>query len=251
MYFPQASSGDETLAAMLGAAGAVGRSEGRTRAATLSCIEASICSRLSDVAPALAPKFGLGIVYQGKVSIAQPDYTASCQAAQAAGAQILVIAADANSLQRVARSCSSVSYRPLYVTGGSVALPSLTADAQLDGLVVGMNVMPPMVTSNNAVVEFQNALKQFAPGLQVSAGAITGWVSAKLFEFAAQALPQPPTSQSILDGLWSIKDNDLGGLTQPLTFTRGQAAPRILCYWLMQIKGGQYMTPDGGKRVCV
>jgi hypothetical protein len=77
-----------------------------------------------------------------------------------------------------------------------------------------------------------------------------GWVSANLLEVAAQNLPDPVTSQSILKGLWAMKNNDLGGITAPLTFHQGAANPQPMCYWGVQIHNGGWTTIDGGARFC-
>lgn len=37
---------------------------------------------------------------------------------------------------------------------------------------------------------------------------------------AASTMPEPPTSEAVLNGLWSLHDEPLGGLTRPSTFIR-------------------------------
>jgi branched-chain amino acid transport system substrate-binding protein len=93
-------------------------------------------------------------------------------------------------------------------------------------------------------------MARYAPGVPVDSNVMVGWTAAKLFEAATQHLAEPPTSASILDGLWSVQDNDLGGLTYPMTFTRDQNAPHVFCYWLMMIKDGQFVIPNDGQRAC-
>jgi branched-chain amino acid transport system substrate-binding protein len=157
---------------------------------------------------------------------------------------------DPNSIERIAKACSSIGYHPLYFTGGPLATPSLAADSQTEGLVdVSFNV-PFNQTSNAAVAAMQAALKQYAPGLHPSTGAMAGWVAALLFQTAAQHLSEPPTSQSILQGLWSLKNNDLGGTTQPLTFTQGQNATPQICFWTLQIHAGGFAPVGSPGRVC-
>ncbi len=60
----------------------------------------------------------------------------------------------------------------------------------------------------------------------------------------------PTTSQAILNGLWTIRNNDLGGTTYPLTFVNGQDAPEQLCGWLVEIVDGQFTSPDDSSKVC-
>jgi branched-chain amino acid transport system substrate-binding protein len=251
MYFPQATQANPLIASTIAAAGDFGRAKGMTKLGAISCIEASACSSIYAFLPQYASKFGLDLVYRGQVSIAQPDYTANCQAAHAANAQIFWYGLDPNSIERAARSCTSINYHPLPFAASSTVVVGMATDPDLDGMGFAMQVLPWMITSNPGIVQYQNALRQYAPGLQPDGGTIVGWVSAKLFELATTNLPDPPTSQGVLDGLWQIKNNDLGGLTQPLTFTKGQAAPQVECYWLAQLKGGQFLSPDGAQRHCL
>jgi branched-chain amino acid transport system substrate-binding protein len=250
MYFPQASSGDLIWGVFFGAGDYLARAGGKSKVGVIHCVEVAACSRAQALGPAYAKKFGFSLVYNGSASLAQPDYTANCQAAANAGVQIFLVGMDQNSLERVERSCAGVNFHPGFAVPGSVASLQMTSDAGLEGLGAGLNVLPWFATSNPGIVEFQNVLRQFAPGLRPDAASVTGWVSAKLIERATKNLSDPPTSQSILDGLWSIKDDDLGGLTSPLTFTRDQNAAPVLCYWIAQIKGGQWISPNGGRRTC-
>jgi branched-chain amino acid transport system substrate-binding protein len=56
-----------------------------------------------------------------------------------------------------------------------------------------------------------------------------GWVATQLFEDAAANVPDPTTSHAILNGLWTIRNDDLGGTTYPLTFVEGEATPEQYC----------------------
>ncbi len=44
-------------------------------------------------------------------------------------------------------------------------------------------------------------------------------------------MPDQPSSRAVLERLWRVKGNDLGGMTASLTFTENQNAPRIACSW--------------------
>jgi len=59
-----------------------------------------------------------------------------------------------------------------------------------------------------------------------------------------------PTSASILAGLWSLKNETLGGLAMPLTFTKDQIAPRPICWWALIIRGGTYQNSGDGTVRC-
>ena len=249
MFFPQASSADLFIETGIAVAASFGKSAGK-KLATISCVEVYACSRLYELAPQLAAKHGLDIVYRGQASLAAPDFTAQCQSAQSAGAKLLIVGMDSNSVERVARSCNTVNYRPQYILYTSAASAGVASNPLLDGVGVGMNVLPWVTASHPGIAEFRRVLKQHAPGLPLDPTPTTAWVSAKLFERAARKLPEAPTPQSILDGLWSIANEDLGGLTMPLAFSRDANAPPVLCYWTIQVNAGQYSAADSGQRTC-
>jgi branched-chain amino acid transport system substrate-binding protein len=77
-----------------------------------------------------------------------------------------------------------------------------------------------------------------------------GWVAAKLLEKAAARMSEPPTSEAILKGLWSIKNDDLGGLAYPLTFNENQTATPQSCWFNVAVKKGSWISPDGFKVNC-
>jgi branched-chain amino acid transport system substrate-binding protein len=250
MFFPQVPSGDILLKALLGSLATQARAQGQIKLGTINCIEVPLCSRLYTVGPVFAPSVGLNLVYRGQASLVTPDFTSECQAAQGAGVQLLFVMLDSNSFQRVGRSCATVNYHPILATGTSIATPSMATDSHLEGALIGMNFVP-WTLNTPSLSEYRSALKQFAPNLPIAPITLVGWISAKLFQTAAQHLTEPPTSASLLAGLWSLKGDDLGGLTIPLTFTQGQNAPQTLCWWSVeQIKNGQYATPYGGQRTC-
>jgi branched-chain amino acid transport system substrate-binding protein len=250
VYFPQITTGDPALAGFVAAGAAVGKPQGKTQLASITCIEVALCSDLYKQAPALAQHYGVNLVYRGQASLTQPDFTSICQAAQQAGANLVAAGMDTNSIVRILKACQSIGYHPLYFTGGPLATPGLAADSQAEGLVDVSYNIPFIRTDHPAVAAMQAALKQYAPGVQPSTGTMAGWVAGTLLQTAAQHLAEPPTSQSLLQALWAIKNNDLGGITEPLTFAQGQNATPQVCFWTMQIHAGGFAPVGSPNRVC-
>ena len=251
MLFPQGTSGLDVFGATFSAVASVEHPKGHTKMATLSCVEASLCSQIFSLAPELTKRYGFDLVYRAQGSLAQPDYTANCQAAKDAGAQVFYAGLDSNSVKRLARSCASINYRPTFAIANLVTLPELANDPLLDGLISAQNTAPWTGTSIAGVAEFVQALRRYAPGHAPSSAGMAGWTAAKVFELAASKVKDTPTSQQILEGLWAIQNNDLGGITAPLTFKKGASSnPLPLCYWITQIKGGKFVSPNGSQRVC-
>jgi len=253
MHFPQSSSGDFALLAAIAGGATLGKPKGFTRLATFACVEVPICSRLTQIAPDGAKQFGLQLVYQFSGSLAQPDYTSACLQARDAKANLIVAAFDPNSFSRLARSCEAVSYKPFYATGGPVANNDILKDPRLDGMAIGLSVIPQSVTGNTQADAFRTTMAQYAPGVPIDSAGFTGWVSAQMFARAVRDVPRTGTvtSAQVLEGLWSLGGDDLGGITMPLRFTKGQPAPKVFCYFVGQVSGGKLVAPDNGVRRCV
>jgi branched-chain amino acid transport system substrate-binding protein len=77
------------------------------------------------------------------------------------------------------------------------------------------------------------------------------WAAGLLFEAAAQAghLGDNPTPAQVLDGLYALKGETLGGLTAPLTFKKGKATS-LPCWFYYQVKDGKFTTPFGEHPTC-
>ena len=128
-------------------------------------------------------------------------------------------------------------------------LPEHTKNPDLQGAFIPVNIAPWFLDTP-AVEEYREAMAEFAPDLEPSAGSIIGWTAGKLFERAAQELAEPPTTESVLDGLYSIEDEDLDGLTHPLTFTPGEPATPSVCWFNVRIEDNEFVSPDDGERHC-
>ncbi|GAA0603425.1 hypothetical protein GCM10009547_01240 [Sporichthya brevicatena] len=253
MYFPQATSGPDIFEATF--ASVAGVAAPKKKIATISCIEAALCSGVYALAEQFTERHGLELTYRGQVSITQPDYTASCQNAKTSGAEVFYVGTDTASLQRVGRSCQSIGYKPVFATTHVVGAPYLVKDATMEGLIVSQSVIPWFATQNPEVKRYQDTLARYAPGIAPSAASIMGWVAAQVFAKGLSGAPttnltQQQASQALLEGLWKIKDDDFNGTTAPLTFKKDQIAAKRLCYWSVQIKGGKFISPDNFKRNC-
>jgi branched-chain amino acid transport system substrate-binding protein len=193
-----------------------------SRVGAMACIEVPFCSGWNDRAAEAARLAGLQLVSTQGVSLAQPDYTSACITARDRQSQMLVLGIDSNSMIRIQRSCRSVGLDVPNIGPGSAYATDAASKADLDGAwaASGVRFGTP---DHPAYAEMLRTVRQYAPSIRSLApnGAI-GWVAAKVFELAAQGVSDDPTSDEILEGLWKIQNNDIGGLTKPLTFRRDQ-----------------------------
>jgi branched-chain amino acid transport system substrate-binding protein len=245
MYFPQHSSREALFSTWVDTVAARARTLGKNKVGLLYCVEANDCATYDKVFRNEAKQAGLELVYEAKATITQPDYTAECLSARNAGAQLVTMILDSNSVGRVASSCHRQGYDPQYVIGAAVALDRFKDDPLLADLTAATSVFPYFETGTPATDEFQAAVRSLGRGLTYGVGLATGWTAGKLLEKATKALPEPPTSAAVLAGLWSIHNDTLGGLTGPLSFTENQPAKPFVCGWHIQISKGAWVTPDG------
>ena len=210
------------------------------------CIEAPACTYIRDyTVNGGAARAGEELVYQSQISLTQPDFTAQCLGAQSAGAQVIFLAMEANSILRVAASCSRQNYHPFYVA------TSAQTTSDLEGFFATAQDFPYMVGNTPATAQFQQAVQQYAPGLRLSGATTIAWASGQMLaKVAAARIGAQPASQDILDGLWTIHNETLGGLTPPLTFVKNQPTPPVSCYYLIELKGGRWTSPSGDTYAC-
>jgi len=244
MFFPQLSSDPILGFTTAHAMGDVLVPQGKKKVALLYCVEIQGCSNLAN--PRGFQEAGFDIVYRASVSLAQPDFTAQCLGARNAGAESVAMFFDTQSVPRVADNCASVGYKPVFGMPGQIAVDGHLKNPNLDGAVIGFPTASWFDTKIPAIAEFKSAMAKFAPGVVVDGSAVTGWAAGKLLERAGRNLGAP-TSQALLDGLWSIQDDDLGGITAPLTFhkdAKNNGEDMKLCYWIVQIKSGKWNGGD-------
>jgi branched-chain amino acid transport system substrate-binding protein len=191
-------------------------------------------------------------------SITQSDYTAECQNAKNAGVQLLVMALDGASVQRLVRSCMQIGYTDfIYSAIGIAVNVALAADQNVAKFAgyLGATTQPFTATDAPAVAAFRAAMARYAPGSPLDGSALYAWAGGKMIEAALAHVPEartkPVTSQMVLEGLHSLKDETLGGLVAGLTFTAGKAATGGSCYYIVSLEGGKFGAPFGGRKRCL
>jgi ABC-type branched-subunit amino acid transport system substrate-binding protein len=251
MHFPPSPLSTPLYQAWMASAAQQLVPEGKTKMAIVTCQEAYSCEDMMAVwAGGYAKQVGFDVVYRGRASVAQPDYTAECLNSQSAGANVLLVVFDGASVNRFVNSCTRQGYRPTIVYVQHTVFPNQLEMPGFEGAVVGAQVFPWFASDTPATAEFQEAYRRYAPNTVPFGASAVGWVAAKLFERAAAGMPEPPTAAAVLEGLWSIKGDNLGGLTYDLTFTRGQPAPKRACWFPVRIRNHKFVAPDGTRIQC-
>jgi branched-chain amino acid transport system substrate-binding protein len=251
MFFTQIIAGEVAIEATTASYARSAKAANMTKMGLVTCSDGvQVCEDTARSVPRYASKYGVQLAYQGKASLAAPDFTANCLAARNAGVQILYLALDANSYQRFGRSCTSVDYHPKYGVAQPVMLAELARDPNLQGSPGVSYTAPFFYDANPAIAEFHRAMSQYAAGAALTGSASLGWSAAKLLQAAARRLSAIPTSADILEGVWALNGEDLGGLTAPLRFRRDGPTVPPVCYWQVVVADNSYKSPDNGTRHC-
>lgn len=247
MLFPQGPAGPSLYAAL--AKGAA--TTGKKKLGLVYCAEAQVCQGVYQTLfrDGAVQKAGMEPTYSVQASLTQPDFTAECLQARNRGVEVLVVMMDANSVGRVADSCTRQSFRPAYVSGGLIVTSQLASNANLDGLLSVMPTFSWVASGTPATDEYQQALKQLAPNLTPSASTSAVWASGQLFA-TAMGLRSDETPAGILHGLWQIRGESLGGLVVPLTFEANKPAPPVDCYFITQARERKWVAFNDGRPSC-
>jgi len=247
VLFPVGTTFNETMDGTLRESHA----ENATKVGIIACVEAATCDVQAQHIKDASPRFGEEVVYTARTSLAQPDFTAQCLGAQQAGAQVIWIGMEANSAERLANSCARQNYHPLWITG-AIATTNREADLPaLDGLLAPASTFPAMLTGGlPGITAYQEAIHQYAPNLELSGATSMVWTAGELLKKAMANVGPQPTTDAIFKGLWSMKNETVGGLTPPVTYVANQGTPPISCYFVVQIKGGKWSAPKGSVYQC-
>jgi branched-chain amino acid transport system substrate-binding protein len=229
---------------------------GKKKWAIWYCGESPVCSTGKDVVKQYAAAAGITVVSEEQVSIAQANFTANCLNARNAGAEVIYNINDGSSHYRVADDCASQGYKPLIATSSSVASNAHAKSANLEGMFVASPNAPWMLGTNAALRAYQEALLKYAPSEEPTGTALQTWASAELFKKAienvgAAARSGPITTPMVLEGLWKVKNETLGGLAPTaLNFRKNQPVVPNRCAFIAQIHNGRWSAPIGLQNIC-
>jgi branched-chain amino acid transport system substrate-binding protein len=225
------------------------RDAGGKKLAILFCGESPSCGGLARAAQSKVPD-GMTLAFVSQVSIVQTDFTTECLRAKQAGVDTIFVAADANTVIRVGRSCAQQGVKALYGTASIAVGPQLADDPNMEGLIAPTNNAPWFDTSTPGGRLFTDAMHTYASGAPLSAPAASMFAGGLLVEAASGGFTATPTSAELLAGLRALRNDTARGLSPPMTFRNGGSGP-IPCYFVVKVKGGKWTAPNGAKPLCL
>jgi branched-chain amino acid transport system substrate-binding protein len=255
MFFPAGGTIRSTAMSDL----LVAKDAGATSFGYLYCAESPLCSQLVSVFKANGPKVGIKADFSAGISATQPNYTAECVAAQGAGVNAVLPGSSPAVIARIAEDCSRQSYKPIYIVPSlSFASSFATVTGLKDNTWTSYGNLPYW-QQDPAVNEMNAAVDKYYPGLRndkdnFAQVAMSLWASGILMAHAVKAsgvtATDDVTSDVVIKGLNSLKADDLGGLSPPLTFTEGKLHS-VDCWFVGSLKSAALTLENGGKPQCI
>ena len=211
---------------------------GKEVAAVWWCIEAYVCQRAqkSDDANGGLASGGSKVVMNVSVSLTQPSYLSQCNTAKQKGVEFILAHLDGASFIRAKRDCAQIGYDPLICNvSGAVTPELLTTDLTKgpDEVCFGVSSFPWWESGAESPMQkaFHDAVAQFAPGTSKSYGSSGVWASGEILRHSSTFLSAKPTTEELLRGLHTVKDETFGGLTYPMTYTPNPSMKDPLPYF--------------------
>lgn len=231
-------------------AGALKALSDKQKIAVLYCRETKACPNGVRRLKEHQKQLGVEVVYEAEVSIAQPDYTAEVIQARNSGADVLANIADAASGIRIIRSALRQNWRPVFLAT-QAANDDVTVKApDLKGLITVTQGTAPYM-DGPWMADYRDAVAKYVPGGPMGGTGAAGWAGVKLVEKLAPAWGEDPTTQKVIDSLYALKGETLGGLIPPITFPRGADRTRVnLCGVPLQFDGQKIKAPLGNVFRC-
>jgi branched-chain amino acid transport system substrate-binding protein len=197
-------------------------------------------------------------LYQSEVSVTAPDYTAPCLSLKASGADMVSVASSGTALATLAKTCIQNGYTGTFIAPGN-AQPSWDKDPQLSkGRIYSIDYTWPFQDKTTpAQAAYFQALNKYAPRAlsspEYNVYVQILWAGMQMFAAAAKAAGIGPssTASDVIQGLYRLHSETLGGLIGPITYSRADASHTDGCYFISELHNGQWIDPFGGQAQCI
>ena len=251
MYFPQQTTGNALFQVAMYSLAHQVLPLGKKKVALLACAEIQPCAAYLDYAAAAAAESGLEVVYKARASVAQPDYTAECLSAKNAGAEIIDMAIDSNSIGRIASSCTRQGYRPIYGTTEARILDRMKDDPNLVGMIGKTTHAPYFQSGTPATDEYHQAMRNF--GSNMAARRRTGYRMGHgqvVRESRQPTFPSHRRAKRSWPACIRSRATHWAVLPRPSDSSKANPPLLVRCWFDMVIKNKAWISPDGYQQHC-
>lgn len=221
-----------------------------TKFADVYCAEVAACGQANPILAAAAKAAGIGFTDLA-VSSTAPSYTAQCLQLAQQKVDYVQIDVTTAAAVRFIQNCQAQNYNPTW--GSSEQAIGLAFAAIPNLTLYGPAYSFPSVAGAAPVDQFRSVMQKYAAGSNWREGAASfTWDGLQALAQAVrdEHIPaaMPVTSADVLAGLYSFKDQNLGGeLANGLTYTKGKpfGFTANACYFVVGMKDGQVVAPAG------
>jgi branched-chain amino acid transport system substrate-binding protein len=246
--FPVVGESPQTVYAFARQALALGPKIGQ-----IYCAELPSCASTGQLLDAVGASVGLKVPYNVSASSSAPDYTAVCQGLEKSAVSSYYLAFASAALQRITDTCYQQGLRvPQLLTAGTAASYLMT-DPAFRGSILLDKTAAYFGTGTPAQRLYRAALAKYAHNVVGTnldnASDMWAWAAAQLIAAASGKAGGVPTAASLKAGLYELRGETLGGLVQPLTFTKGKPT-WLPCDFVWRIGGNGQFEVTSDKPVC-
>jgi branched-chain amino acid transport system substrate-binding protein len=241
-FFP---SGTTVLASVYGQPWSAKQAGGK-KYSIVYCTEEAACAQSVPLEKGDATTVGITFVSGLSASETAPSYTAQCVTLSQSGADAVTAAGPPSA--KIADDCAQQGYHPIWIQSMGTWENQYLKDSNLNNST-GVTGNVPWMLKTPALSAFHSAVGNLVNTATSPYTVESTWAAAVLFQTAAAHVGATVTAQDIMNGLYTLNNNTLGGLAPPLTFTSGKATT-ISCMYVVSIKHGKFVAPKGAKAQC-
>ena len=221
---------------------------GATKVAAVACAESVNCLAAAPVFEAATKTYGLGYAGVFQVSSSAPNYTAECLQMIQKGVDYIQISISQGGATRLVTDCQRQGYKGWFgASHGSVqagfysAVPTIRMAGGINGF--------PWWTDTEPVKAFRAAMQEAGLGQEewANPNSTAMWASLELLRKALSGVApnDQVTRKTVQQGLGGLRGETLDGLLpMPITYTPGQPAPKVPCYWLYRYENAKFSGPE-------
>ena len=216
------------------------------------CAESPACLQGVPAIATNAKALGLSLSWKGEVAGTDTSYTAQCLASRQANAKALLVEGVQGVFPRFVSNCTQQGYTPYYLSSGFSTTPDLPTIPGLNEHLIGIMLTFPWIQDNTPATQaFHAAMNKYESGSSEANTPSTavGWLSAQIFQYAAQHVSGDPSTGALLTSLWNIRNQTFGGLMTPTSF-KDVPNPASKCFTFVGVQDKKYALPFGSGFRC-
>jgi branched-chain amino acid transport system substrate-binding protein len=223
---------------------AAGVATGAENLGVVACSDDPSCLAAVPIFEAATDAAGVNYTGTIQASSSAPNYTAECLQLNDEGVEFAQLSGTTQLVTRVAEDCLQQGYEGWFGASAGTVVPELYNDVDGIRLTGGTHGFPWWIDSE-PVQQFRDVMEEQGVDEDTYSHptATAAYASGELFAKALSGIAEGDTvtRQTVQDAYGAIAGETLDGLLpQPTTFTAGQPAPPVACYWLYTFEDGEF-----------